>query len=47
MSACRPTREATEADLVVEANAEGTKLKSYTKETGFVGWVGVGYEFGF
>ena len=31
----------------VDANAEGTKLKSYTKETGFRGWVGAGYEFAF
>ena len=35
------------SDKVVDANAEGTKLKSYTKETGFVGWIGIGYEFGF
>ena len=35
------------SDKVVDANAEGTKLKSYTKETGFVGWVGAGYEFSF
>ena len=34
-------------DKVVDANAEGTKLKSYTKETGFRGWVGAGYEFAF
>jgi hypothetical protein len=31
----------------VDANAEGTKLKSYTKETGFRGWMGAGYEFAF
>ena len=31
----------------VDANAEGTKLKSYTKETGFRGWIGAGYEFAF
>ena len=31
----------------VDANAEGTKLKSYTRETGFRGWVGAGYEFAF
>ncbi len=31
----------------VDANAAGTKLKSYTKETGFRGWVGAGYEFAF
>ena len=34
-------------DKVVDANAEGTKLKSYTKETGFKGWIGAGYEFAF
>ena len=34
-------------DKVVDANAEGTKLKSYTKETGFRGWVGAGYKFAF
>lgn len=34
-------------DKVVDANAEGTKLKSYTKETGFVGWLGVGYKYSF
>ena len=34
-------------DKVVDANAEGTKLKSYTKETGFLGWFGAGYEFAF
>ena len=34
-------------DKVVDANAEGTKLKSYTKETGFRGWVGARYEFAF
>ena len=31
----------------VDANAEGTILKSYTKETGFRGWIGAGYEFAF
>ena len=31
-------------DKVIDANAEGTKLKSYTKETGFVGWIGVAYK---
>lgn len=31
----------------VDANAEGTQLKSYTKETGFRGWIGAGYEFAF
>lgn len=34
-------------EKVVDANAEGTKLKSYTYEKGFRGWVGVGYEFAF
>lgn len=34
-------------DKVVDANAEGTKLKSYTYEKGFVGWVGAGYVFSF
>ena len=34
-------------DKVVDANAEGTILKSYTKETGFRGWIGAGYEFAF
>lgn len=34
-------------DKVVDANAEGTKLKSYTRETGFRGWMGAGYEFAF
>ena len=34
-------------DKEVDANAEGTKLKSYTKETSFRGWVGAGYEFAF
>ena len=34
-------------DKVVDANAEGTKLKSYTKESGFRGWVGAGYEYAF
>jgi hypothetical protein len=34
-------------DKQVDANAEGTKLKSYTKETGFRGWMGAGYEFAF
>ena len=34
-------------DLVVDANAEGTKLKSYTRETGFVGWLTVGYKYAF
>lgn len=34
-------------DKVVDANSEGTKLKSYTRETGFVGWFTVGYSYGF
>ena len=34
-------------DKIVDANAEGTKLKSYSKETGFKGWIGAGYEFAF
>lgn len=34
-------------DKVVDANAEGTKLKSYTKETGFKYWLGAGYQFAF
>ncbi len=34
-------------DLVVDANAEGTKLKSYTRETGLVGWLTVGYKYAF
>ncbi len=34
-------------DYVVDANAEGTKLKSYTYETGFVGWFTVGYKYSF
>jgi len=34
-------------DKVVDANAEGTKLKSYTRETGFVGSVGLEYIYEF
>lgn len=34
-------------DKVVDANAEGTKLKSYTRETGFIGWIVVGYNYSF
>ena len=34
-------------DKVVDANAEGTKLKSYTFEKGFIGTIGAGYEFAF
>lgn len=35
------------SDKVVDANAEGTKLKSYTRETGFIGQVGVAYTYSF
>lgn len=35
------------SDKIIDANAEGTKLKSYTKETGFVGQIGVGYVYSF
>ncbi|MBQ9418220.1 MAG: DUF2490 domain-containing protein [Bacteroidales bacterium] len=31
-------------DYVVDANSTGTRLKSYTKETGFKGWLTVGYK---
>ena len=34
-------------DKEVDDYAEGTILKSYTKETGFRGWLGAGYEFAF
>lgn len=34
-------------DYVVDANAEGTKLKSYTYETGNVGWIAAAYTFSF
>ena len=34
-------------DKVVDANAEGTKLKSYIRETGFVGWINIGYSYSF
>ena len=34
-------------DEVVDANAEGTKLKSYTRETGYLGWIVAGYKFSF
>ena len=34
-------------DKVVDANAEGTKLKSYTKEQGFIGSLGVEYVYAF
>ena len=35
------------SDKVVDANAEGTKLKSYTREQGFVGQIGAAYEYSF
>lgn len=35
------------SDKKVDANAEGTKLKSYTKEKGFVGTIGAEYVFSF
>lgn len=35
------------SEKCVDANAEGTKLKSYTRETGFVGWAGVSYTYKF
>lgn len=34
-------------DKVLDANSEGTKLKSYTKERGFVGNFGIGYVVSF
>ncbi len=34
-------------DKVVDANAEGTKLKSYTRERGFVGSIGAEYVYSF
>lgn len=34
-------------DKVVDANAKGTKLKSYTSETGFIGWLTVAYSYSF
>lgn len=34
-------------DKVVDANSEGTKLKSYTIEKGFVGKLKIGYTFSF
>ena len=34
-------------EYVVDANAEGTKLKSYTHETGFIGWLTVAYKYSF
>jgi hypothetical protein len=35
------------SEKCVDANAEGTKLKSYTRETGFKGWAGVSYTYKF
>lgn len=35
------------SDKVVDANAEGTKLKSYTRETGFAGWLTAAYNYSF
>lgn len=32
-------------DLVIDANAEGTKLFSYKRQTGFAAWICVGYKF--
>ena len=34
-------------DKVVDANSEGTKLKSYTRELYFVYWMTVGYKYSF
>lgn len=34
-------------DKVIDANAEGTKLKSYTYEKGFMGWLSVAYSYSF
>lgn len=34
-------------DKEVDANAEGTILRSYIRETGFRVWLGAGYEFSF
>ena len=35
------------SDKQVDANAEGTKLKSYTREQGFIGQVCLGYSYSF
>lgn len=35
------------SEKCVDANSEGTKLKSYTYEKGFVGWAGVSYTYKF
>ena len=34
-------------DYVLDANAEGTRLKTYTYETGLVGWLSVAYRYAF
>lgn len=34
-------------DKEVDANSDGTKLKSYTREKGFVGWFAIGYNIMF
>ncbi len=34
-------------DNIVDANSEGTILKTYTHETGFVGWLTAGYRYSF
>lgn len=34
-------------DKVVDANASGTKLKSYTREQGFAAYLGAAYEYSF
>ena len=34
-------------DKVVDANAEGTKLKSYTRELSYMYWMTVGYKYSF
>lgn len=34
-------------DNVVDANSEGTILKTYTHETGFVAWLAAGYRYSF
>ena len=35
------------SDKVVDANAAGTKLKSYTLEQGFIGHIGAAYQYSF
>ena len=34
-------------DPVVDANAEGTRLKSYEVQKGYIGWITIGYEYQF